>query len=142
MMRGWEHANLIKISEEEAVFLSGTDDLEQAVVGLWHDNLKLLAVTQGVKGATIFTPGLMGYVPGFPVQAVDTTGAGDAFLAGLLYSLYPNLDHVMHGDLDETLLFQAVRFANAAGALTTTRRGAIPALPTLEEVQSLLAANE
>ncbi|MDQ3707399.1 MAG: PfkB family carbohydrate kinase [Chloroflexota bacterium] len=139
MMRGWEHANLIKISEEEATFLTGTDDLEQAARDLWHDNLRLLAVTQGSEGSTVFTPSMSIYVPGFPVRAVDTTGAGDAFLAGLLFSLFPNLDHLMRGNLDETELIQAVRFANAAGALTTTRRGAIPALPTLEEVRALLA---
>jgi fructokinase len=139
MLRGWEHANLIKISEEEASFLSGTDDLEVAARDLWHDNLRLLAVTQGTEGATVFTPSMSAHVPGFQVQAVDTTGAGDAFLAGLLFSLYPSLHHLMLGDLDEEQLLQAVRFANAAGALTTTRRGAIPALPTLEEVQRLLA---
>lgn len=142
MLRGWEYANLIKISEEEAEFLSGTDDLERAVQDLWHGNLRLLAVTRGEQGATFFAPGKSGYEPGFPVRAVDTTGAGDAFLAGLLYSLYRNLDRLTQGDLAEDELRQAVRFANAAGALATTRRGAIPALPTLEEVQRLLATGD
>ncbi|MDQ3928557.1 MAG: PfkB family carbohydrate kinase [Chloroflexota bacterium] len=142
MLRGWEHAHLIKISEEEAAFLTGKDDIEQAAEELWHDNLRLLAITQGGQGSTVFTPNVGVYVPSFEVQVVDTTGAGDAFLAGLLFSLYPNLDHVMRGDIGEEDLIQAVRFANAAGALTTTKRGAIPALPTLEEVQALLAAEQ
>ena len=139
MLRGWAYANLIKVSEEEITFLTGIDDLEQAALSLWHDNLKLLAVTQGSQGATVFTSSIAGYIPGFEVETVDTTGAGDAFMAGLLYSLYPHLGPLMMGQVPDEVLAQAAQLANAAGALATTKRGAIPALPTLDEVQRLLA---
>lgn len=140
MMLGWPHANLIKISEEEARFLGGTGDLEDAARGLWHDRLRLMVVTQGADGCRYFTPEGGGYVPGFSVQAVDTTGAGDAFLAGLLYSLSPTLEQLVSGDLSVEELEPAIRFGNASGALTTTKRGAIPALPSLGEVEKLLGA--
>lgn len=137
IMLGWEHANLIKISEEEAAFLAGTTDLEAAIHSLWHDRLQLLVVTQGAGGSTYFTRHGSGYVPAFEVQAVDTTGAGDAFLAGLLYKLSPNLERLGLDALSAQELEEAVRFGNAAGAITTTRRGAIPAMPTLREVEGL-----
>ncbi len=139
IMIGWEHANLIKISEEEAAFLAGTGDQKAAVRSLWHDRLKLLVITQGAGGSAYFTRHANGYIPGFQVQAVDTTGAGDAFLAGLLYRLSLNLDRLASDCLSKREIEEAVRFGNAAGALTTTKRGAIPALPTLREVEGLEA---
>lgn len=138
IMLGWEHANLVKISEEEALFLAGGCD-EAAVRSLWHSRLHLLVVTQGSGGSTYYTRHASGYIPGFQVQPVDTTGAGDAFLAGLLYRLFPSLELLASGRLDAQEIEQAVQFGNAAGALTTTKRGAIPALPTQREVEALLS---
>lgn len=135
IMVGWPHANLIKVSQEELEFLSGSADLEWGARRLWHSNLRLLVATHGASGCTYFTPEASGHIPGFAVEAVDTTGAGDAFLAALLFKLHSALDT----PLAEGLIREAVRFANAAGALTATRRGAIPALPTLSEVEGLLA---
>lgn len=138
MLRGWPYAALIKVSREELVFLSGEDDIEQGARRLWHPALRLLLVTDGAAGAYFVTPDGGGHVPGFPVEAVDTTGAGDGFMAGILLQVL--------GDpaiLDElSRVPQAVRFANAVGALTTTERGAIPALPTREQVEALLAARK
>lgn len=134
LLLGWEHANLIKVSREEVDFLTGEPDLVAAVRGLWHDRLQLLAVTLGPGGCIYFTPERSGHVPSFDVHSVDTTGAGDAFLAGLLFKLLAHLGK----PLQDAIIREAVLFANAAGALTTTKRGAIPALPALEEVQALL----
>jgi len=74
------------------------------------------------------------HIPGFKVSAVDTTGAGDGFVAGLLVGL---LEHGMK--LDN--LVEIGRFACAVGAITTTARGAIPALPTRAQVEAFLQAN-
>ncbi len=142
MVLGWEHANLIKISEEEAAFLSNTGSIESAVQRLWHSNLHLLLVTQAAGGSTYYTPHGSGHVSGFPVKAVDATGAGDAFLAALVFKLYPHLDLLRHAKMAGEQIAGALRFANAAGALTTTRRGAIPALPTLPEIESLLVSGQ
>lgn len=134
LLEGWPHADFIKASEEEITFLSGQTNLETGVRQLWHEQLKLLTVTQGAAGCTYFTAEEHGDVPGFRVTPVDTTGAGDAFVAGLLAEL------VQHPTLwqDPDHLTTVIRFANAVGALTTTQRGAIPALPTRQAVDQLL----
>ncbi|KAK8650930.1 hypothetical protein V6N13_140551 [Hibiscus sabdariffa] len=71
-----------------------------------------------------------GRVKGLMVEAVDTTGAGDAFVAGTLSQLASDLSLLQ----DEDRLRDALRFSNVCGALTVTERGAIPALPTREAV--------
>jgi fructokinase len=73
-------------------------------------------------------------VAGFKVKAIDTTGAGDGFVAGLLYGLCHDPDVT----LDEVRLSQVCKFANAVGALTSTQLGAIPALPSLDQVETFL----
>ena len=134
MLSVWEQADLIKVSEEELTFLTGETDPARAVEKLWHKDLQLLVVTLGKGGCIYFTPDFQGTVPGFSVKAIDTTGAGDGFVAGLLRGLL-NKPDALHS---ETELRSACRFANAVGALTTTQRGAIPALPTLMEIESFL----
>lgn len=133
MMLGWELAQVIKASVEEIRFLTGEKDLARAVKQLWHPTLKLLVVTMGEDGCHSFTERMDSYIPGFEVETVDTTGAGDGFVAGLLRGLdrQPSIWE------DETSLEETLVFANAVGALTTTKRGAIPALPELEAVIEL-----
>ena len=136
MLLGWSLAHAIKVSREELEFLTGISDLESAGRSLWHDALRILLITDGANGADYLTPDSMGHVNGFPVQSIDTTGAGDGFMAGFLSRWLK----------DDTLLSEpgkindALRYGNAVGALTTTRRGAIPALPSAEEVAQFLAA--
>jgi fructokinase len=81
---GWSQAQVIKFSEEELLFLSGNDNIVEAAHQLWHSGLHLLAVTRGSLGCVYITPRFAGEVAGFQVEAIDTTGAGDAFTAGLL----------------------------------------------------------
>ena len=134
IMMGWPRANLIKVSQEELEFLSGTQDLLAGAQRLWHSKLSLMVITHGKHGCSYVTKDFNGEVPGFTVEPVDTTGAGDGFVAGLLRGLYrfPNALE------NEELLRQVCRYANAVGALTTTERGAIPALPNAEQVEEFL----
>ncbi|MBA3488571.1 MAG: hypothetical protein H0T78_03345, partial [Longispora sp.] len=74
-----------------------------------------------------------GRVAGFTVQAIDTTGAGDSFTAALLAQLAQTPELWA----DQAALERALRYANAAGALATTMRGAIPALPTHGQIEAL-----
>lgn len=134
IMKGWGRAHVIKADLQEIVFLSGKNDLRQGVARLWHPNLRLLVVTQGEKGCTYFTQQSEGCIPGFRVKAIDTTGAGDGFVAGLLANV---LAHTVLWE-DIPALEEALRFANAVGALTTTQLGAIPALPDLQSVNRFL----
>jgi fructokinase len=136
MLTGWRYAQVAKVSEDELAFLSGEDDFDAAVEALWHERLRLLVVTAGRGGCRYATVEARGQVPGFSVETVDTTGAGDGFVAGLLVGLLED-EQVWE---NVSALEQVLRFANAVGALTTTRRGAIPALPTREQALKLTEA--
>ena len=136
LLLGLRSAEIMKISEEEVLFLSGREELEEGVRALWHDRLALVTVTRGAAGSHWFTRGADGAVPGLPVAAIDTTGAGDAFMAGLLAGL---LDLFPDPYGDGAALDRVCRTANAAGALATTKRGAIPAMPDRAELARLLA---
>ncbi|CAI0547057.1 unnamed protein product [Linum tenue] len=137
IMSIWDQADVIKISEDEIVFLTGGDDPHDDNVvlkKLFHPNLKLLVVTEGSHGCRYYTKEFKGRVPGVKVKPVDTTGAGDAFVGGLLSSLASDPSILK----DEKRLKEALYFANACGAVTVTERGAIPALPTKEAVLKLI----
>ncbi|CAN1246400.1 unnamed protein product [Linum grandiflorum] len=128
----------ILISDVELEFLTGSDKIDDAsAMSLWHDNLKLLLVTLGEKGCNYYTKGFHGTVEAFHVNAVDTTGAGDSFVGALLTKIVDDRSILE----DEAKLKAALRFANACGAITTTKKGAIPALPTEADVLSFIKSS-
>ncbi|CAI5464252.1 unnamed protein product [Closterium sp. Yama58-4] len=156
----WDRAHIIKVSDEEVAFLTNggdpySDDVARSLFNLSHKNsssgdgdgkgkLRLLLVTEGEKGCRYYTEQYQGRVDGFSVAAIDTTGAGDAFVAGFLRKLaggssgsngFAALDSLL---ADEAKLKEALLFANACGAITTTVRGAIPALPDEMRVAQVL----
>ena len=127
---GLDFANLLKISEEELTFLTDDDD----VASLWRDRMELICVTYGAKGAIIYRrDGTRIAHDGYAVRAIDTTGAGDAFVAAILIGVAEN-----RGDYQQRLP-ELLDFANAVGALTCVRKGAIPSLPTMAEAREFLA---
>ncbi len=127
MLSGLEYANLLKISDEELRFLSDDGD----VARLWRERMELVCVTYGAKGAVIhFRDGARIAHPGYPVTAIDTTGAGDAFVAAMLVGILEDR-HEYHDRLPEILAF-----ANAVGAMTCLKKGAIPSLPTMDEARA------
>lgn len=134
MLLGLSKAHIVKLSDDESAFLTGLNDLKAACQALWHDDLKLMIVTRGLAGCNYFTPTCSGEVASFTVEAVDATGAGDGFVAGLLQGVLTDPAIVQ----DEARLREVCRFANAVGALATTQRGAIPALPNREQVREFL----
>ncbi|KAI7740135.1 hypothetical protein M8C21_005276 [Ambrosia artemisiifolia] len=141
IMSIWDQADVIKVSEDEITFLTrGDDPYDDNVVlnKLFHPNLKLLLVSEGPDGCRYYTQARIhnfkGRVPGVKVKPVDTTGAGDAFVGGILSVLASDTDLYK----DEAKLREALLFANACGALTVTKKGAIPAMPTRDEVQKIL----
>jgi fructokinase len=137
LLLGLSKANIVKISEDEAEFLTGLTDLDEAKNALWHDKLQLMVITRGSNGCCYFTTKHRGEVDGFKVQAVDATGAGDGFVAGLLQGILKNPESISN----PASLKELCRFANAVGAITTTERGGIPALPDYETVQYFIGAN-
>ena len=136
LLLGLSKAHIVKLSDDESEFLTGLSDLKAACQALWHEDLKLMVVTRGRAGCVYFTPSFTGMVESFTVEAVDATGAGDGFVAGLLQGLLADPSTFQ----DETRLRELCRFANAVGALATTERGAIPALPDRERVREFLCA--
>jgi len=131
----WNEADFIKVSDDEVSFLTqGDPQKEDVVLSLWHDRLKLLVVTDGEKGCRYFTKSFKGRVPGFSVKVVDTTGAGDAFVGSLLLSVAKDTSIFDN----EEKLREALSFANACGAICTTQKGAIPALPSGSDALALM----
>ena len=127
MLAGLEYAHVVKVSDEEVDFLTGGD-----LDALWRERSRLLIVTHGPGGSTLYTRDQRVHAPGFVVDSVDTTGAGDGYVAAILASL------LEYGDAWPDRLPQMARFANAVGALTTIARGAIPAMPQRAEVEAFL----
>jgi fructokinase len=134
---GLGHAQIVKIAAEEARFLTGIDDPLRAARALWHAEMMVMVVTMGAGGCLWLTRDGHGVVTGFAVAAVDATGAGDAFTAGLLAGILETDEPCVHADRMAAIC----RRANAMGAITTTRRGAIPALPDRVELQAFLDGN-
>ncbi|XP_074574100.1 fructokinase-1-like [Curcuma longa] len=131
----WNQADIAKVSEVELAFLTGHDSVEDEVaMRLWHPNLKLLLVTLGDQGCKYYTKDFRGLVGSFAVEQVDSTGAGDAFVGGLLRGIEEDWSALQ----DEKKLREVLKFANACGAITATKKGAIPSLPNASEVLQFL----
>jgi ribokinase len=117
-------------NETEALFISGQRTPEEAAGWLVDQGCRSVVLTLGEKGALLARPGARAVVvPGYHVQAVDTTAAGDAFCGALAAGL-------ASGDSLEA----AVRRGCAAGAIATTTMGALPSLPTAAQVTRLLGS--
>ncbi|GED70790.1 fructokinase [Brevibacillus reuszeri] len=139
ILSGISQANIVKLSEEEVVFLAPTGDVNEATDWLMQEyGNQLILVTLGAKGCFYRTHDHCGIVQGFKVDAVDTTGAGDAFFGGMLHQILEVKEDI--ATRTQTELEQMIRFANAVGALATTKTGAIPAMPSLEEVERFTKA--
>jgi fructokinase len=152
MRRGVRAAEIVKVSEDELwLLVSGTlpdclpslqdvDDASRRFLRLFR-NVSFLAVTLGERGCFWrAAAGASGFEPAFKVKAVDTTGAGDGFVAGLLTGLIAG-NHMGKSTIPESEIRHLIRRANAVGALTTMQKGAIPALPTAEQVEEFLSQN-
>ncbi|HZG78269.1 MAG TPA: PfkB family carbohydrate kinase, partial [Paenibacillus sp.] len=100
--------------------------------------VSLVFVTLGANGSFFRAGDRRGFAPSYPVRAVDATGAGDAFLGGALYGLLEAGAPI--DELSGEALHAIASFANAAGALATTKRGGIPAMPSREDVLRLMGA--
>ncbi|UOY09139.1 carbohydrate kinase [Muricauda sp. SCSIO 64092] len=128
-----EKSHLCKFSLEEAQLLSGKEDLKEASGYLHEVGAKIIVITLGKDGTYLSMDGFSTLVPSIKVSPVDTTGAGDAFIGCLLYQI-AELNDFNTIFRDNDLLVQMIEKANKAGALTTTKYGAIVALPTWEEI--------
>jgi len=135
-------ADFVKLSAEELAFLATSGGGEDAAFArLWNGHPKLVIITDGGRAVRWFTRNARGERDTFPVRAVDTTGAGDAFVGGCLYQFAKaGLDPAglaMLAD-DSGQLESTLRFASACGALAVTRAGSFAAMPPVADVESFL----
>lgn len=134
-----ELCDVIKLSETELAFITGTDDLERGAAEIITKGPLLVAVTLGAQGCFFDNGTERGLVAGFEVPVEETTGCGDAFVAAMLVGLLEHMRADRDADaLSHDELVRLFSFANAAGALTATGKGAIPSLPPRDEVEELL----
>ena len=126
--------DIIKLAEEELPLLTGTSDLEAGTRILEDRGLSLIMVTLGGEGVFCRWKGESWRQPGVPVKVADTNGAGDTFLGAVLSRLCGRGERPLEG-LTLAELQKILAFANRAAALTCSRSGAIPAMPTLAELE-------
>jgi fructokinase len=133
MKAGLVLTDILKVSIEEMELLTGICDCESGSKMLSDLGSTLVMVTLGERGAFYRLGDLTGYVNGFSVNAIDTTGAGDTFLGSVLFKLR-GMDLDMIRRMSKEELEAMLTFANKAASITTTRYGAIPAMPALDEI--------
>jgi len=131
MLEPLSMVDVLKVSDEELPLLTGTEDLEEGSAILADKGIALVLVTLGANGAFYRFHGKIGHVPGVKVKVGDTNGAGDTFFGATLAQLakFDSLDDISTDDL-ETI----IAVSNRAAGITTSRHGAIPAMPSFEEV--------
>ncbi|NNE02213.1 MAG: carbohydrate kinase, partial [Eudoraea sp.] len=128
-----EKSHLCKFSLEEAQLLSGKTEITDACEILHEVGAQIITVTLGGDGTYVSTKTTQSTIPSIPVNPLDTTGAGDAFIGCLLQQIsrLPQSFQILE---DDTLLMEMVKKANKAGAITTTGYGAIESLPSLDQL--------
>ncbi|KGJ27244.1 carbohydrate kinase family protein [Staphylococcus haemolyticus] len=131
-------ANVIKISDEELEFITGEADEDKAIQSLFEGSVEAVIYTQGAAGASIILKdGTKIYHEGFKVKAIDTTGAGDAFIGAAISRM------LLSDELNITKLLKEegqdiLKFSNMVAAKVTTKYGAIESIPTIEDVTTEL----
>lgn len=125
--------DVLKVSEEELPLLTGTDDLDKGASLLMAQGIRVVFITLGPRGAYYALRGGHGLAPGVSCTVADTNGAGDTFFGAALSRLMrlPSLDA-----LTLPLLRDIAAFSNRAASITASRHGAIPAMPSLAEVEA------
>ena len=131
-------ADILKVSDEAMLMLTGTEDFEEGSRILSEYGPSLVLVTLGAQGVFARCGEFAEVVPGFRVKVADTNGAGDTFFGAMLAQLAAQIGSSGNTDIDSCLdteeLRRMVTYANRAASLTCSRRGAIPAMPYADEL--------
>lgn len=128
----FKKVDLLTPNEVEASILSGVEintveDASRAAKILMSKGAKSVIITLGSKGSLVVTDDKEKFIESIKVDAVDTTGAGDAYNGGLATALAEGKD-----------IFEAAEFANIVGALSVTKIGTAPAMPYRDEIEKFL----
>lgn len=137
---GISQCDILKISEDELEFITGTKDIDEGVKIINEIKpLTLVCVTCGKDGSFAFHQGIKVFVAGFPQDTtIETTGAGDTFCGCMINYVLESGILNLQEELDEMQLKEMLIFANAAASIITTRRGALKVMPTKEEVEEFI----
>lgn len=129
------YADIVKVTDEELVFITGLSDEKEGVKRLFGraTEAKLIFVTRGAKGSAVYDRALLGIeLPAVPAKVVDTTGAGDCYIGSIIA-------HILDGSATLTLegIKDAAEFAARACACVISKKGGAPSMPTKNEVEAL-----
>ncbi len=132
-----KYANIIKFSVEEVETLFG-DFTDEIINQLLNNVTKLILVTDGERGSYLYTKDYKLFTKSYKVNCIDATGAGDAFIAGILYKILSStqsFDNILN---NQQCLKEYMSFANCNAGLTTTKKGVFSALPTLLDINNFI----
>jgi fructokinase len=127
-------ADVVKVSDEEMLLLTDQTDTQKGCEYFHARGVKVVLVTLGSKGCLVSQAGAQYVVPAYEVDAVDTTGAGDSFIGGVLFQMAANAPQ---DDFYASQFRQFVEFAEKVSGQVCSKIGAMTALPTLMEIDSM-----
>lgn len=132
-------ADILKISDEELEFITGKKTVKEAFDVLFQGNVKLLIYTKGSEGAECYTGTAEAVSAGKPVRAVDTTGAGDAFIGSFLYQLYEDkITKETISSLTAEKMEAYLAFSNAYCGQSVLKKGAIASYPDRSSIMAAM----
>lgn len=134
---GFSKCDILKISDNELEFMTGTDDYSKGVeiIRSEYSNIRIIFITLGKNGSRIYYKNMMAEQPTFSeIRPIEKTGAGDTFEGcALNFLLEHDIDSLTEDNLSSLLLF-----ANAGASLITTRKGALKVMPEKSEIEALI----
>ena len=130
------YVDIIKVSELELQIITDSGNLLPSIAKLLNEGVKVVCITQGAKGCIIATRKGIERFPTFDVETIDTLGAGDSFFGAFISRIIKSGKAMDELDMDDLREFAI--YANACGSLSSTKVGAIPAMPTHEEIMALV----
>lgn len=135
MKYGFQYCDILKISDNEIQFVTGKEDYDEGIAYLQVKyNIPLILLTMGKDGSRAYYKGKRIEKPGFKVDAIETTGAGDTFCGcSLGYILEHDFENLTQSQIEEMLTF-----ANAGAALVTLKKGAIYSMPERSQIKELI----
>lgn len=133
---GISRCQILKISDDEIEFFTGSSDIDEGIGKIREQyDIPLICATMGKKGSRAYYGGIKVECPPFlNKDTVETTGAGDTFMACVLNGV---LEYGLD-ELDEKKLYEILRFANGAASIITTRKGALKVMPDKETVENFI----
>ena len=129
-------ADVVKVSEEELEMLTDCAEIPAGAAALFARGVQAVVVTRGAMGCVVCTPSCVRALSTYDTQVVDTTGSGDSFFGAFLTKLIEAGQAV--SALSAETLCAAADFANAAGSVCATKKGAIPALPDRAAIEACM----